>query len=319
VLRFNFPYNNKKITKKIKRKKMKNNSVITKTTLPFKLFARGKVRDIYDLGEGKLLMISTDRISAFDWVLPNGIPYKGKVLNSLSVYWFHQTEDIIKNHLISSEIEEFPAKLHEFKDMLEGRSMLVKKTKRVDVECVARGYLAGSAWSEYKETGSIGGISLSKGLQKAEKLTETIFTPAIKAEEGHDENISEERLEKIVGKELKEQLKYYSLRLYERASKILEKKGIILADTKFEFGFLGEELILIDEILTPDSSRFWAEEDYAIGVSPPSLDKQFVRDYLETTEWDKNSEPPELPEEIVKKTTEKYLEIYERITGRKLE
>lgn len=292
-------------------------TTITKTDLPLKLFAKGKVRDIYDM-EDKLLFIATDRISAFDFVLPNGIPYKGKVLNGFSVYWFEQMKDAIQNHVITADVNEYPQKLKKHRELLEGRSMLVKKAKRIDVECVVRGYLAGSAWSEYSKSGTVCGVPIAKGLKQSERLPELIFTPAIKADTGHDENISEKKLEELVGKELSDKLSEASFSIYKKAEKILLAKGIILADTKFEFGELDGQLILIDEILTPDSSRFWEKKEYSVGISPPSLDKQFVRDYLNTTGWDKNSAPPILPDKIVKKTSEKYLEIYKRVTGKAL-
>ena len=296
---------------------MNSVDVLLETNLPLRLFSRGKVRDIYDLDD-KLLIITTDRISAFDCVLPNGIPNKGKILNLISNYWFDFTEDIIKNHMISTDIKKFPEELQRYSKILEGRSMLVKKAKRIDIECVVRGYLAGSGWREYKKNGSICGIKLPNGLVESEKLPEPIFTPAIKAFSGHDENISEKRVSELIGNELTCRLKEKSLQIYKKAYKHAEKRGIIIADTKFEFGLIDEKLILIDELLTPDSSRFWSVDDYKKGGSQESFDKQFVRDYLENIGWDKKPPAPELPIDVVRKTSEKYLELYKRITGKNI-
>ena len=290
---------------------------ILETNLPLKSFMNGKVRDIYDLGDN-LLMIATDRISAFDSVLPNGIPYKGAVLTRLSEYWFNYTKNIIGNHMITTNIEEFPTESREYADILKGRSMLVKKTERIDIECVARGYISGSAWAEYKKTGSVCGISLPAGLTESEKIPEPIFTPAIKASSGHDVNISEEKAAELIGWDLTNELKENTLKIYESAAKLAGSKGLILADSKFEFGMLNGELILIDELLTPDSSRFWPIDDYETGRPQKSFDKQFVRDYLSEIKWDKEPPVPKLPEHIVKKTSEKYLEIYKKITGESL-
>jgi len=285
------------------------------------LTASGKVRDIFDLGD-TLLMVSTDRISAFDHVLPVGIPDKGKVLTQLSVHWFSLTSDIVQNHLISVDSKDFPEVGPEQRAMLEGRSMLVKKAKMFPVECVVRGYLAGSGWKEYKATGAVSGVKLPPGLQLASKLPELIFTPATKATDGHDENISFDQMAEIIGRADAEKLRDLSLAVFRKASENAEKAGIIIADTKFEFGRLpGEEgapIILCDEVLTPDSSRFWDRETYKVGISPPSFDKQFVRDYLESIKWDKNPPVPQLPEEIVQGTRSRYLEIYKRLTGRSL-
>ncbi|MCP2520674.1 phosphoribosylaminoimidazolesuccinocarboxamide synthase [Candidatus Aminicenantes bacterium AC-335-A11] len=281
------------------------------------LFKRGKVRDIYDLGD-KLLIIATDRISAFDFVLPSTIPYKGKVLTQLSKFWFNYLSPFCKNHLISTEVKDFPSELHSYREMLEKRSMLVRKTRVIPIECVVRGYLAGSGWKEYKSTGKVCNIPLPEGLREADKLDTPIFTPAIKSEEGHDINISFDEMKKIVNPELAEKMRNLSLLIYTKAASYAISKGIIIADTKFEFGLLNNDLILIDEVLTPDSSRFWPEKDYEPGRSQPSFDKQFVRDYLESTDWDKKSPPPPLPDEVIEKTSQKYLEAYYRITGKRL-
>ena len=280
-------------------------------------FKRGKVRDIYDFGD-KLLIVSTDRISCFDVVLPTSIPRKGEVLTRISVYWFAFTKDIIPNHLITANADDFPEELVKYKEILRGRSMLVKKSKPLPVECVVRGYLSGSGWREYKETQSICGIKLPKGLRESDKLPEPIFTPATKENIGHDVNVTQEYIEKEIGKDIATKLKDTSIALYKKASKYAESKGIIIADTKFEFGKVGDEIILIDEVLTPDSSRFWPKDEYLPGKSQPSFDKQFVRDYLQTLNWDKRPPGPELPEEIVNKTTEKYLRALKMITGEEL-
>jgi len=289
---------------------------ISKITIPeLSLYKRGKVRDVYDL-EDKLLIIATDRISAFDYVLPSLIPDKGKILTQLSKFWFDFTSLICRNHLVSTEIEEFPSFLHKHIEKLEKRSMLVKKTEIIPVECVVRGYLAGSGWKEYISTGKISGVKLPSGLKEADKLDEIIFTPATKAEEGHDQNISFKEMKKIVEPGLAQKIKKVSLELYQKALFHALSKGIIIADTKFEFGLSGGELILVDEIFTPDSSRFWPLSSYSPGKSPPSLDKQFVRDYLETTDWDKQSRPPPLPKSIINQTGKRYLEIYSLLTGK---
>ncbi len=282
-----------------------------------KLFKRGKVRDVYNLGD-KLLIISTDRISCFDVVLPTNIPHKGEVLTRLSVFWFEFTKDIIPNHLITANVDDFPEVIAKHKGILRGRSMLVKKTESIPVECVVRGYLAGSGWKEYKERQSICGIKLPKGLKESGKLPQAIFTPATKEDVGHDINVAQEYIEKEMGKALAAKLKDVSIALYKKASQYAESKGIIIADTKFEFGKVADEIILIDEVFTPDSSRFWPKDGYVPGRSQPSFDKQFVRDYLETLDWDKTPPAPKLPEEIVLKTTEKYLQALEIITGKRL-
>src|SRR5204863_1186544 len=263
----------------------------------------GKVREVFDLGE-TLLFVVTDRISAFDVILPDPIPHKGAVLNQISAFWFKRFEDI-RNHFVTADFDEFPKELQPFREQLAGRSMIVRKTKPLPVECVVRGYLAGSGWKEYRESQSVCGIKLPAGLKLASRLPEPIFTPATKAETGHDENISFEQAAGIVGKEIAERVRTASLNIYNFARDYARKRGIIIADTKFEFGLLGDELILIDEVLTPDSSRFWPADQYEPGRGQPSYDKQFVRDWLETTDWDKNSPPPALPDDVVVKTREK--------------
>jgi len=292
--------------------------IILTTEIPeLKLFQRGKVRDIYDLRD-KLLIVATDRVSAFDSVLPTGIPMKGAVLTALSVFWFDYTKGLVGNHLITVDAGKFPGVSDDSRGILDGRSMLVKKANRIDIECVARGYLSGSAWAEYREKGSVCGIELPSGLTESEKLPEPIFTPAIKASSGHDENISEERMNEIIGDELGGRLREITLKIYKEATAYAESRGIIIADTKFEFGLLDEELILIDELLTPDSSRFWPMDDYSAGRPQKSFDKQFVRDYLVGINWDKEPPAPELPEDIVVKTREKYLDAHRLITGKDL-
>jgi phosphoribosylaminoimidazole-succinocarboxamide synthase len=281
----------------------------------FEIFKKGKVRNVFDLGD-KLLIVATDRISAFDFILPSLIPYKGKVLTQISKFWFDFTALVCPNHLISAEAADLPAALKPYAGTLDKRSMLVRKTKVVPIECVVRGYLAGSGWKEYRTSGKICGIKVPEGLRESDRLKEPLFTPSTKAEEGHDLNISFKEMQKIVGGDLARKIKKVSLELYKRASLNALSKGIIIADTKFEFGLLGEELVLVDEIFTPDSSRFWPLQTYAPGKSQPSLDKQFVRDYLETTSWDKRSAPPVLPDEIVRKTSDKYLGIYRLLTGK---
>ena len=283
--------------------------IILKTDMPdIKFIRSGKVRDIYDLGDS-LLMIASDRISAFDVVLPNGIPEKGKLLTQISTYWFRQMEDIINNHLISTNVEDYPSQCHKYRDQLEGRSMLVKKAEQLPVECIVRGYLSGSGWKDYKKTGSVCGIKLPEGQQESSRLETPIFTPSTKAEEGHDINISFEETENIVGSEMAAKLREVSLRIYSKARELAEKKGIIIADTKFEFGIHDNELILIDEILTPDSSRFWSAKTYAPGKGQDSYDKQIIRDYLLTLDWDQTYPGPVLPESIVEKAIERYREI----------
>lgn len=289
-------------------------TVLLNTQLPFKLFGKGKVRDTYDLGD-KLLMVTTDRLSAFDVVLPNGIPSKGQVLTQLSAFWFRETEQIVPNHLISTNLNEYPPELRAHRNQLAGRSMLIKKAHRINFECVVRGYLAGSAWKEYRQTGMVCGIKLPKGLREADQLPEPIFTPATKAEEGHDLNISLEEMKNHLGEDLGQALADTSLAIFTYAAKLALDKGIIIADTKMEFGLLNHQLILIDELLTPDSSRFWAVGDYAPGQSPPSFDKQFVRDYLERIGWNKQPPAPELPQDVVEGTAQRYREALQWLTG----
>jgi phosphoribosylaminoimidazole-succinocarboxamide synthase len=291
------------------------NRIVTKTDFPdLKLVKRGKVRDIYDLGD-YFLLIATDRISAFDVVLPNGIPEKGRVLTQISAYWFKHMEDIVQNHIQSADALTYPGSLQHYAGILEGRSMLVKKATPLPIECVVRGYLSGSGWKSYQKDRTICGIRLPEGFIESSRLPEPIFTPSTKEEEGHDINISLRDVENIVGKELSEKLRDTSLRIYSRARDIAETKGIIIADTKFEFGLYQGELMLIDELLTPDSSRFWSAREYAPGKGQDSYDKQIVRDYLLTLDWDKTYPGPELPEAIVKKASERYTDILKIITG----
>lgn len=274
---------------------------------------RGKVRDIYDLGE-HLLLVATDRISAFDVILPNGIPGKGRVLTGISLFWFRRMKGIIDNHLIAADVNEFPEKLRKYREMLEGRSMLVKKSMPLPVECIVRGYLSGSGWKEYTEKGTVCGIDIPRGLAESSRLDEPIFTPSTKAEEGHDINISFEETKDIVGSDTAEKLKDTSIKIYSKARGMAEKKGIIIADTKLEFGVYNNEVILIDEILTPDSSRFWSIKGYQPGRVQDSYDKQIVRDYLLTLDWDKTPPGPVLPENIVAKAADRYREIMEILT-----
>jgi len=273
----------------------------------------GKVREVFDLGD-TLLFVATDRLSAFDVILPDPIPDKGAVLNQISAFWFRRF-DFVESHMITADIDNFPSELAPFVEQLEGRSMLVRKTKPLPVECVVRGYLAGSGWKEYQESGSISGVALPKGLQLASQLPQPIFTPSTKSEAGHDENIDWEKCCATVGRDAAERVKDLSLKIYAAGREHAAKCGIIVADTKFEFGLLGDELLLIDECLTPDSSRFWPADRYVAGQSPPSFDKQFVRDYLETLDWNKTPPGPKLPAEIIEKTAAKYREAFERLTG----
>jgi len=277
----------------------------------------GKVREVFDLGE-TLLFVVTDRLSAFDVILPDPIPQKGAVLNQISAFWFKRF-DKIGNHFITAAFEEFPKELHDFREQLAGRSMIVKKTKPLTVECVVRGYLAGSGWKEYQQSQSVCGIKLPAGLQLASPLPDPIFTPATKNDVGHDENIDMEECQRILGDEIAHRVKDLSLEIYSRGRDHAAQRGIIVADTKFEFGEIDNQLLLIDEVLTPDSSRFWPKDQYVVGQSPPSFDKQFVRDYLETLDWNKTPPAPKLPREIIEKTSAKYVEAFERITGGKLE
>ncbi len=289
--------------------------LILKTDMPdIKFLRSGKVRDIYDLGDS-LLLVASDRISAFDVVLPNGIPGKGRILTQISIYWFRQMESIIKNHIIATEVAKYPVQCHKYREQLEGRSMLVRKAGQVPIECIVRGYLSGSGWKEYKKTGTVCGIKLPEGLKESSKLESPVFTPSTKAEEGHDINISFEKTADIIGKEMAFKLRDASLKIYSKASSLAEEKGIIIADTKFEFGIYDNELILIDEILTPDSSRFWSVKTYEPGKAQDSYDKQIIRDYLLTLDWDQTYPGPALPDNIVEKAIERYKEIYRIITG----
>lgn len=292
----------------------------TETKIPLPLFIKGKVREVYDLGE-KLLILSSDRISAYDTVLQPLIPGKGKILNQISVFWFQKTKEIVKNHFLTDQIEKYPATLAPYRNELQGRSMLVLKTKKIPIECVVRGYLSGSAWKEYRQTGRVCGIPLPKGIQESEKLPEPIFTPATKEEGGkHDQNISFEEMAKKIGISVSQKLREFSIALFNFASELLEKKGLILADTKFEFGIKADEngkkeLLLIDECLTPDSSRLWEKNQYQVGISPPSFDKQFVRNYLDSIRWNRRPPAPCLPATIVEQTRKKYQEALERIVN----
>jgi phosphoribosylaminoimidazole-succinocarboxamide synthase len=278
------------------------------------LWKRGKVRDVYDLGD-RLLVVATDRLSAFDVVLPTGIPGKGRVLTQMSLFWFRLLEDVLPNHVITADVSAYPAELQPFREQLEGRSMIVVKTEVLPIECVVRGYLVGSGWKDYKATGAVCGISLPPGLRESERIDPPIFTPSTKAESGHDENIPFEKVEATVGRERAAEARRVTLELYTRAREYAEARGIILADTKFEFGVRDGRLVWIDEALTPDSSRFWPRDGYAPGRSQPSFDKQFVRDYLETLAWNKQPPGPALPAEVVARTVEKYAEAFERLRG----
>ena len=293
--------------------------IVMQTDFPdLKLVNRGKVREMYDLGE-HLLMVTSDRISAFDVIMDQGIPYKGRVLNTFSKFWFNQMTDLIPNHIISTDVNDFPAETHKYRDQLEGRSMLVKKAEPLPVECIVRGYISGSGWKEYKQAGTICGIPLPKELQESSILPETIFTPSTKAELGdHDENISFAETVNLIGQEMAEKVRDISIAIYERARTFADEKGIIIADTKFEFGMMDGQLIWIDEALSPDSSRFWPKDLYQPGGPQMSFDKQFLRDYLETLDWGKVAPPPQLPDEIIEKTSEKYREALFRLTGIKL-
>src|SRR6202048_3156576 len=291
---------------------------VTETELPLKLFARGKVRDTYELGPDQLLMVATDRLSAFDHVLPNGIPDRGKVLTQLSVFWFSQTDTFQENHLVSGMVPDLPPALLDHRHELAGRFLIVRKAKRIDFECVVRGYLAGSAWKEYEDSHTLAGESMPPGLRQSEKLAHPIFSPATKSETAHDENITFEQMKKEIGDELAVKLRDASLELYKYASDISARSGLLLADTKFEFGLIGDQLILIDEVLTPDSSRYWESTTYQVGSSPDSYDKQFVRDWLTQSGWGKESDPPYLPADIVSQTRERYLTAYQRLVGKPL-
>ena len=276
---------------------------------------RGKVRDIYDLGDS-LVIVATDRISAYDWVNPTPIPDKGKVLTQLSLFWFEQVADIVDNHLISADLADFPEDFQKHADQFEGRSMLVRKCEMYAIEFVVRGYLAGSGWKEYQEQCTVCGIPLPAGLRESDKLETPIFTPATKATDGHDINITREEAADVIGKDALDKAADIAIRVYERGRDIAGEKGIILCDTKFEFGVHNGQLLLADEVLTPDSSRFWPADEYRPGSSPPSFDKQYVRDWLSAAEWDRNSPPPPLPDDVVEKTREKYMEAFTRLTGK---
>jgi phosphoribosylaminoimidazole-succinocarboxamide synthase len=291
-------------------------TIVRETALAGYPVRRGKVRDIYDLGD-RLLLVSTDRISAFDWVLPTGIPDKGRILTQIAAFWFGRLGE--PNHLITTDVDEMGLPPEVEIETFRGRSTLCRKTNVVPIECVVRGYLSGSAWKEYGESGTVCGIELPAGLTESARLPEPIFTPATKAEEGHDENISLARMAAMIGRDLAEELRRRSLRIFLRGSEHARQRGIIIADTKFEFGRTGEELLLIDEVLTPDSSRFWPADQYAPGRGQASFDKQFVRDWLLSAAWDRNSPPPPLPDDIVAKTRQKYVEAYERLTGREFD
>ncbi len=297
---------------------MRNSTVLFETDLPdLKLLTRGKVRDIYDLGD-RLLIVATDRISAFDYVLPTAIPDKGRVLTQLSLFWLEFLRDLLPNHLLTADVDQFPEPLPRYRDQLEGRAMLVRRARMLPVECVARGYLAGSGWKDYQRTGAVCGVPLPPGLKESEKLPEPIFTPATKAQTGHDENISMEAVEGLVGSEMAARLRDLTLEIYRRAADYAETRGILIADTKFEFGLVGDELVLADEVLTPDSSRFWPRESYQPGGPQPSYDKQYVRDYLESIGWNKQPPTPPLPEAVAQKTAEKYRQAYYALTGKTL-
>jgi len=298
--------------------KSTSTSTILTTDLPgFELHGRGKVRDVYRV-DGKLLIVATDRISAFDYVLPTGIPDKGRVLTQLSIFWFDFLRDLTPTHFLTANIEDYPEALRSHADQLEGRSMLVKRADMVEIECVARGYISGSGWKEYKSQGTVCGIKLPSGLKESDKLPEPIFTPATKAQTGHDENVSFEHVVSLIGEDLSKRLRDLTLAIYTKAAKYAETRGIIIADTKFEFGFVDGELVLGDEVLTPDSSRFWPAETYKPGGAQFSFDKQYVRDYLEEIRWSKTPPAPPLPEEVAAKTGEKYRQAYSILTGREL-
>ncbi|MFH1788988.1 MAG: phosphoribosylaminoimidazolesuccinocarboxamide synthase [Candidatus Altiarchaeota archaeon] len=292
-------------------------NIVLETNLPYPKFKKGKVREVYDLDE-HLLIVASDRISAFDVVLPNGIPDKGKVLTQLSLYWFKQIGDLVGNHVITADIKDYPDNLQEHAETLKGRSMLVKKADVIPIECVSRGYLAGSGWKDYQKTGMVCGIELPSGMRESEELPEPIYTPATKADTGHDINISFSEMKDVVDEGTAEKLRDLTLSIYSKAAGEARGKGIIIADTKFEFGFFEDELILVDEALTPDSSRFWPADSYNPGGPQKSFDKQYVRDFLETLDWDKSPPGPELPAEVVSGTRKRYLEAYKKITGKDL-
>jgi phosphoribosylaminoimidazole-succinocarboxamide synthase len=293
-------------------------TIILHTDLPgIERHAQGKVRDVYRV-DGQLLIAATDRISAFDYILPTGIPDKGKVLTQLSIFWFDFLRDVTPTHFVTANVDEYPAPLHQFREQLVGRSMLVKRAQMVEIECVARGYLAGSGWKEYKTHGTVCGIPLPAGLRESDRLPAPIFTPSTKAQTGHDENISFDKMCSLVGADLGARLRDLTLRIYSRAAAYAETNGVIIADTKFEFGFVNGELVLGDEVLTPDSSRFWPADTYRPGGAQFSYDKQYVRDYLESIHWDKKPPAPPLPDEVARKTSEKYRQAYHVLTGKAL-
>ncbi len=293
--------------------------VLLHTDFPeLKLYASGKVRDLYQVGDDHLLLVATDRISAFDYVLATGIPQKGLVLTQLSLFWFEFLNPIVPNHLATSDVQKYPPELQKYATQLHGRSMLVVRADMIAIECVVRGYLSGSGWKEYKTSGTVCGIELPTGLRESDKLPEPIFTPAIKAASGHDENITFEHMVMLVGRELSEKLRALSLQVYQKAADYAERRGIIIADTKFEFGRTPAGLVLADEVLTPDSSRFWPKDRYQPGSPQDSFDKQYVRDYLETIKWNKQPPAPALPPEVAARTSEKYIEAYTQLTGRPL-
>jgi phosphoribosylaminoimidazole-succinocarboxamide synthase len=291
--------------------------IILKTELSVQPKVRGKVRDVYE-ADSKLLIVATDRISAFDYVLGSGIPDKGRVLTQLSIFWFDFLKDVVPTHFLSADLASFPAPFSRHSDQLEGRSMLVHKASMIDIECVARGYLSGSGWKEYKTTQTVCGIPLPAGLKESDKLPEPMFTPATKAQTGHDENVSFDKTVELIGGELAERLRSLTLEIYRRAADYSASRGMLLADTKFEFGFVGDRLVLADEVLTPDSSRFWPADSYRPGGAQLSFDKQYVRDYLEEIRWNKQPPAPSLPDEVAQKTSEKYREAYKVLTGKDL-
>jgi phosphoribosylaminoimidazole-succinocarboxamide synthase len=295
-------------------------SVLLQTDFPkLHLHASGKVRDVYSVGEQQLLFVATDRISAFDYILATGIPHKGHVLNQISLFWFDFLADIVPNHLITADVNQYPPEVREYADQLRGRSMLVQRAEMFPVECVVRGYISGSAWKEYKATGAVCGIQLPNGLKESDALPEPIFTPSTKATSGHDENISFEEMCKIVGIETASHLRDLTLRVYQKAAAYAGRRGIIIADTKFEFGRTAKGITLADEVLTPDSSRFWPADKYVPGRAQDSYDKQYVRDYLEQIHWNKQPPAPALPADVARRTSEKYLEAYFQLTGHKLD
>jgi phosphoribosylaminoimidazole-succinocarboxamide synthase len=294
------------------------NRILLQTEFPdLNLYARGKVRDLYSV-DGQLLFVATDRISAFDYVLGTGIPEKGRVLTQLSLFWFDFLKNIVRNHLITASVDDYPQPLKRYSDQLRGRSMLVAKAQMIEIECVARGYLSGSGWKEYQQTGAVCGIKLPAGLKESEKLPQPIFTPATKAVTGHDENISFEQMVEHTGRELATQLRDLTLKIYSTAADYAAGRGIIIADTKFEFGRTADGIVLADEVLTPDSSRFWPADTYQPGRAQESYDKQFVRDYLERIKWNKQPPAPSLPDDVALKTSEKYIQAYKTLAGREL-